>query len=218
MLCAGTLTQNVMGFVWCSIAGRLYGKDAPSGLDTPHTITQDPVLLKALEAGQGEQYQQAADFLTHLAVCNTVVPATDALGHLIYQVSLALRHTLTRLHALTTHLVSLCRMLISRCAGCSCLALCAVKLRDLAACMRLMSTLLEYQLNGEHGAIFASSVTGSMSCASLCIHVSCIGCLVVSQSQLQTSLQLLDNMLRLLQSDVIATGCSPITSCSCVLV
>lgn len=76
-----------MGFIWCSINGRLYGKDAPSGLDTPHTITQDPALLKVLDAGQGEDYQQAADFLTHLAVCNTVVPATDALGHFIYQVS-----------------------------------------------------------------------------------------------------------------------------------
>lgn len=86
--CAGTLTQNVMGFVWCSIDGRLYGKDALTGLDTPHTITQDAALLKVLEAGQGEHYQQAADFLTHLAVCNTVVPATDALGHVIYQVSL----------------------------------------------------------------------------------------------------------------------------------
>lgn len=79
-----------MGFVWCSIGGRLYGKEAPSGLDTPHTITQDPEILKALDARSGEQYQQASDFLTHLAVCNTVVPATDALGHLIYQVCVLL--------------------------------------------------------------------------------------------------------------------------------
>ena len=86
-----------MGFVWCSINGRLYGKEAPSGLDTPHTITHDPALLKVLEAGQGEDYQQAAGFLTHPAVCNTVVPATDALGHVIYQVSLQSFRMWTRL-------------------------------------------------------------------------------------------------------------------------
>lgn len=90
---AGTLTQNIMGFVWCSIGGRLYGKEAPTGLNTPHTITQDPALLKALESQATEQYQQAADFLTHLAICNTVVPATDALGHLIYQVCMQQRVT-----------------------------------------------------------------------------------------------------------------------------
>ena len=76
-----------MGFVWCSISGRLYGKQAPPELDTPHTITQDSELLSLLKKGKGEQHQQAVDFLTHLAVCNTVVPATTAAGQLIYQVS-----------------------------------------------------------------------------------------------------------------------------------
>ena len=75
-----------MGFVWCSISGRLFGKEAPTGLATPHTITKDPLLLQVLGQAQGEQYQQASEFLTHLAVCNTVVPATDAAGQLIYQV------------------------------------------------------------------------------------------------------------------------------------
>ena len=75
-----------MGFVWCSISGRLYGKQAPEELETPHAITQDPELLDALKNNDSEQHRQAADFLTHLAVCNTVVPATSATGHLIYQV------------------------------------------------------------------------------------------------------------------------------------
>lgn len=75
-----------MGFVWCSISGRLYGKQAPPEVDTPHTITQDSELLSVLKKGKGEQHQQAVDFLTHLAVCNTVVPATTAAGQLIYQV------------------------------------------------------------------------------------------------------------------------------------
>ncbi|DBB09563.1 hypothetical protein WJX82_007159 [Trebouxia sp. C0006] len=81
----GTLTQNIMGFVWCSINGKLYGKQAPPEVDTPHTITQDSELLSMLKKGKGEQHQQAVDFLTHLAVCNTVVPATTAAGQLIYQ-------------------------------------------------------------------------------------------------------------------------------------
>jgi len=34
-LAAGTLTQNIMGFGWCSIIGKLYGKQAPSELNTP---------------------------------------------------------------------------------------------------------------------------------------------------------------------------------------
>ena len=84
---AGTLTQNIMGFVWCSISGKLYGKQAPPEVDTPHTITQDSELLSMLKKGKGEQHQQAVDFLTHLAVCNTVVPATTAAGQLIYQVT-----------------------------------------------------------------------------------------------------------------------------------
>lgn len=87
---AGTLTQNIMGFVWCSISGKLYGKQAPSDLDTPHAITHDPELLTVLKKSKGEQHEQAVDFLTHLAVCNTVVPATTAAGQLIYQVT----HTL----------------------------------------------------------------------------------------------------------------------------
>lgn len=54
----GTLTQNVMGFVWASIGGRLYGrsscvaegKPSPSHIDpdTPHSVALDPTLLTAL--------------------------------------------------------------------------------------------------------------------------------------------------------------------------
>lgn len=76
-----------MGFVWCSINGQLYGKSAPLGLMTPHAIAHDSELLSLLKKSEGEQRQHAVDFLTHLAVCNTVVPATTATGQLIYQVS-----------------------------------------------------------------------------------------------------------------------------------
>lgn len=51
----GTLTQNVMGFVWLSAGGQLYGRSAsedcrPSGVPTgtPHTIATDAGLHKAL--------------------------------------------------------------------------------------------------------------------------------------------------------------------------
>ncbi len=75
-----------MGFGWCSIIGKLYGKQAPSELNTPHTITQNSERLSVLKKSNGELHQQAVDFLTHLAVCNTVVPATTAANQLIYQV------------------------------------------------------------------------------------------------------------------------------------
>lgn len=54
----GTLTQNVMGFVWMSAAGRLFGKrnckdcgfPSPSHIDerTPHSVSLDPDLLAGL--------------------------------------------------------------------------------------------------------------------------------------------------------------------------
>ena len=79
-----------MGFVWCSIHGQLYGKNTPPDLDTPHAIAHDSELLSLLKSGSGQQqdHQHAVEFLIHLAVCNTVVPATTATGQLIYQVRL----------------------------------------------------------------------------------------------------------------------------------
>lgn len=54
----GTLTQNVMGFVWASIDGRMYGRSScvseglpsPSHIDptTPHSVCLDPTLLDEL--------------------------------------------------------------------------------------------------------------------------------------------------------------------------
>lgn len=58
----GTLTQNVMGWVWASIGGRLYGRAGAKGgppprpgvpADTPHTIALDQDLEDALVAGDG---------------------------------------------------------------------------------------------------------------------------------------------------------------------
>ncbi|KAI8470537.1 MAG: ATPase, phospholipid transporter [Monoraphidium minutum] len=91
----GTLTQNVMGWVWASIGGRLYGKaasdansrpDVPG--DTPHTIALDQDMLNALGLREGDAVDDAVDeFLTNLAVCNTVVPSVDATGAIQYQAS-----------------------------------------------------------------------------------------------------------------------------------
>lgn len=90
----GTLTQNIMGFVWASIGGKLHGKSVsedakqcgvPAG--TPHTIALDTGILKALGTQSGKQADpDVAGFLMNLAVCNTVVPSVNEDGSLLYQV------------------------------------------------------------------------------------------------------------------------------------
>ena len=108
----GTLTQNVMGFVWASIAGDLYGrpdgsyppppfpnpKHVPS--DTAHTLALDPRMQQHL----GHHYSALANgtpadpnarppreevsrFFIHLALCNTVVPGQSQDGKIVYQAS-----------------------------------------------------------------------------------------------------------------------------------
>lgn len=90
----GTLTQNVMGWVWASIGGRIYGKSgagAPRSadvpLDTPHTIALDQDMCSAL-GSHSRPDPKVEQFLINLAVCNTVVPGTDPkTGEVQYQAS-----------------------------------------------------------------------------------------------------------------------------------
>eukprot|EP00803_Ostreobium_quekettii_P001400 evm.model.scf_456.4 EVM.evm.TU.scf_456.4 scf_456:36480-52102(+) len=100
----GTLTQNVMGFVWASIGGHLYGRDTrsmpgelclPKGLklDTPHSIALDPIIRKSIERRSSRRVHQengqmgltTGDFFFHLAVCNTVVPTIGEGNEPVYQ-------------------------------------------------------------------------------------------------------------------------------------
>ena len=80
-----------MGFVLASIQGCLYGRhlgrmpEKPS----PHSIGYDMDLKHVLEHPPGSHAGDAArDFLTHLAICNTVIPNQNADGELLYQVKL----------------------------------------------------------------------------------------------------------------------------------
>jgi magnesium-transporting ATPase (P-type) len=99
----GTLTQNVMGFVWASVDGKLYGKEArtdnpaPKGVSgsTPHTIALDsgmqehsgvPVFKGGVQQPPTETKPAMDRFLLNLALCNTVVPSIDANGKVLYQV------------------------------------------------------------------------------------------------------------------------------------
>jgi magnesium-transporting ATPase (P-type) len=95
----GTLTQNVMGFVWASVGGVLYGQHASEDkrlagtpAKTPHSIALDEGVQKALcfrqdKSDKNRQPNPALlDFLTNLAVCNTVVPSVNPDGSLLYQV------------------------------------------------------------------------------------------------------------------------------------
>jgi magnesium-transporting ATPase (P-type) len=95
----GTLTQNVMGFVWASVGGVLYGQHASedkrlAGMpaNTPHSLALDEGVQKALcfRQDKSDKHRQPnpalLDFLTNLAVCNTVVPSVNPDGSLLYQV------------------------------------------------------------------------------------------------------------------------------------
>lgn len=97
----GTLTQNVMGFVWASVGGHLYGKSLAEGSDRPadvpadtsHTIALDTAMRKAAGLPDGHKKQPAGSadpavhaFLLNLAVCNTVVPSRNEDGSIQYQV------------------------------------------------------------------------------------------------------------------------------------
>lgn len=109
----GTLTENVMAFVKCSINGIIYAgdampwahlddgvgapgimgnnkraKSAASGASSVHTITHSSALRAATLASD----PSVTSFLSHLATCHTVVPAADdssgkGVGGLQYQAS-----------------------------------------------------------------------------------------------------------------------------------
>ncbi|KAK9868497.1 hypothetical protein WJX84_001581 [Apatococcus fuscideae] len=86
----GTLTQNVMGFVMSSIHGCLYGKQLgrQPAKPSPHSLAYDVGLQQALEQPASNHAGDAArSFLTHLALCNTVIPCLDSDGELVYQAS-----------------------------------------------------------------------------------------------------------------------------------
>lgn len=67
----GTLTQNVMGWVWASIDGTLYGRDVDTDIVnrenvSPHTIVYDKGLHKVLDLKRSRSKSVKHDILHRL--------------------------------------------------------------------------------------------------------------------------------------------------------
>ncbi|XP_024528142.1 probable phospholipid-transporting ATPase IA [Selaginella moellendorffii] len=87
----GTLTQNVMAFVRCSIGGVIYGDsiDEDEPVTDPrqaiHTVARDYNLQEALHQ-ENHHGLQCRLFFLHLAICHQAVPEGDSgSGGIIYQ-------------------------------------------------------------------------------------------------------------------------------------
>lgn len=87
----GTLTQNIMAFVQCSVGGVIYGTIQHEGgfqagetKNTIHSLANDPKLIKKLkEVANGSQDDDSkflAAFFNHLAICHVVHPMFSKKG------------------------------------------------------------------------------------------------------------------------------------------
>jgi len=88
----GTLTQNLMAFIKCSIGGEVYGRSSsePSNAakifesleknyeettKSIHNVGHDPILIDILNnTSSNSKTQTCRAFFTHVALCHTVIP------------------------------------------------------------------------------------------------------------------------------------------------
>lgn len=83
----GTLTQNLMAFIKCSIGGDLYGKssaessflnntegEGQNNNRSVHNVRYDPILMEILNNASHPKAQLCRAFFTHITLCHTVIP------------------------------------------------------------------------------------------------------------------------------------------------
>jgi len=81
----GTLTENVMEFKKCTVAGQIYSMDPTDSSEEPYPILGIKEALQGLTDHPESQFT-LTEFLKVLALCHTVIPEREG-GEVVYRAS-----------------------------------------------------------------------------------------------------------------------------------
>jgi len=81
----GTLTENVMEFKKCTVAGQIYSMDPTDSSEEPYPILGIKEAIQGLTDHPESQFT-LTEFLKVLALCHTVIPEREG-GEVVYRAS-----------------------------------------------------------------------------------------------------------------------------------